>query len=129
MVNFDLKTKLNAIFYQSKVDEINQLSDLMWKEGLYFENIEGGFLKCVSCKDDITIHFKMYLEKGKFGYFDLLCSIDIPGLSETITDVDFMQFELEENCYRILVYDTCDYDNKITEYMLKRRCSTHEIKD
>ena len=119
MANFNLTTKLNAIFYQSKVDEIKQLSDLMWEEGLYFENIEGGSLTCASCNDDITIHFKMYLEKDKLGYYDLMCSIDIPGVCETINMVCCMQFKLEENCYRITVYDTCDYDNKITEYMLK----------
>ena len=118
MANYDLTTKLNTIFYQSKIDEIKQLSDLMCKEGLYFENVVGGF-KCVSCDDETTIYMTMYLEKGELGYYDLMCSIDIPGVCETITRVSCMQFELEENCYRIAVYDTCDYDNKITEYMLK----------
>ena len=119
MVNFNLKTKLNAIFYQSKVDEIKQLSDLMWTEGLYCENVDEGFLKCMSCDGEITICITMYLEKDKLGYYDLMCSIDIPGVCKTATDIDCMQLELEENYYRITVYDSCDYDNKITEYMLK----------
>ena len=119
MADYDLTTKLNAIFYQSKVDEIKQLSDLMWEEGLYFENIGGESLKCISCDDEITIYISIYLEKGKFGYYNLMCSINIPGVCKTATNIDCMQLELEENCYRITVYDTCDYDNKITEYMLK----------
>lgn len=119
MVNFNLTTKLNAIFYQSKVDEIKQLSDLMWTEGLYCENVDEGFLKCMSCDGEITICITMYLEKDKLGYYDLMCSIDIPGVCETITEVCCMESALEEKCYRIEVYDTCDYDNKIAEYMLK----------
>lgn len=118
MVNFDLETKLNFIFYQNQFDGIKQLSDLMRKEGLYFENVVGGF-KCMSCDDEITMYMTMYLEKGKLGYYDLMCSIDIPGVCKTITSVSSMEFKLEENCYRITVYDTCDYDNLITEYMLK----------
>ena len=119
MVNFNLTTKLNAIFYQSKVDEIKQLSDLMWEEGLYFENIDGEYLKCMSCDGEITIYITMYLEKDKLGYYGLMCSIDIPEVCETITHIGCMQFKLEENCYRITVYGSCDYDNKTTEYMLK----------
>jgi hypothetical protein len=118
MVNFDLTRKLNIIFYQNKSDVIKQLSDLMWKEGLYFENVAGGF-KCMSCDDEITMYMKMYLEKDKLGYYDLMCSIDISGVCKTIASVSSMEFKLEENCYHIKVYDTCDYDNLITEYMLK----------
>ncbi|MCK9577503.1 MAG: hypothetical protein M0R51_16485 [Clostridia bacterium] len=119
MVNFELTCALNKIFYQSKVDEIKQLSDLMWKEGLYCENINGRFLHCMSLYDEVGVIIKMFLAKNEFGYDDLRCSINIPNTSITITDISNMSFKLKENCYHIIIYDTCDYDNEITQYFLK----------